>query len=239
MNVLHQVYKNIPVLIKGLLSGVIFGPLITDISLKLLNNQPVKYPTNIIVYYIIAMVFFLFCGFLISALNIIHKQNIQKWDFHTIKNSSFIAAPMMGFYRQGKGKQYPSFRNSLNNIINLLSKECGIGNNYYAGQYIKSKKEFETSDVSIRKNFRELEEKEYFILIYPENNASSSVLVETGYALAYNKKSIYFFKEGVKVPYMLEGAANARKNIKIYTYKDFDDLEMIIKNNKMKLFDFS
>ena len=124
-------------------------------------------------------------------------------------------------------------------IIELLTKECGLINNYYAGQYIKGKEEFHASDVAIKMNFTNLIDKEYFILIYPEKNASSSVLIETGFALAYNKKSIYFFKSGIELPYILKGASNAWKNVKIYEFNDMSDLKLIIKNNKREILNFA
>ena len=238
MKVFRLVFENIPIWVKWVILSIIVCPILTYLIVNLVTGQPINFDKTKILYLFILLIILLIVGFIIGSVKVIKNQTEKKSNYLPIKDSAFIAAPMMGFYTNKKGDQYKIFRENMLEIMELFYKECGINNIYYAGQFIKSKDEFHTSDVSITMNYKNLIDKEYFILIFPEKNASSSVLIEAGYALAYNKKSIYFFKAGLEIPFMLKGAANAYKNVKIYAFDNIEDLKLIIKNNKKEIFNF-
>ncbi|MCK4529647.1 MAG: hypothetical protein KAU44_00570 [Candidatus Marinimicrobia bacterium] len=239
MRIIKTIYFNIPKWIKGIIISLIILPIFTKILNALLSkNQKLDIKIEILIYFFIATIFLSLIGLIFGAINVIKKSNNKILSNYKIENSAFVAAPMKAFYRNNNGSHYGEFRKQVNNIIDIIEKECEIDNIFYAGKHIKSNNEFEASDVSIKKNFEKLIEREYFILILPENNPSGSVLIEAGYALALNKKSIFFFKKGIDPPFMLKDAPNALENVKIYYYENYDELRRIINNNRRNIFDF-
>jgi len=239
MKVLKIIIKNIPPFYKWLIPSVFIVPILAYIVIQVFSGKPIEISlTNSIVLLSIIFIMIII-GIYNGANNTIRILLKEASQFNIIKKSAFVAAPMNAFYRKNRGNEYIEFRNIVIELLELLKKECNITNFYYAGQFIKEKSEFQTPDVSIREILTHLSNKEYFILIYPEKNASSSALIEAGIAIAQKKKLICFLKSGVELPFLLKNIPSAFHNSKIYEYEEYEDLRSIIINNKWELFTFA
>jgi hypothetical protein len=156
-----------------------------------------------------------------------------------LKNSAFVAASMNAFVVAGQPERYKKSRAEVLQIIEALKKRCGMDNVFYAGEMIKDIRDFDLPGPSLKDDFQKIQEREYFILVWPERGSSASVLVEAGIALTLNKKCIYLVKKEEDLPFLLQGAQDATKNIRVVKYSDIADLLRKIENSGPKLCDFS
>lgn len=134
-------------------------------------------------------------------------------------NSLFLSAPMDAF---DNAETQVEHREVVLQIQDSLRKHCGIEYTYYAGTDIQNGEEFQSPAVALRQNFQKLCEAEKFIMIYPERLASS-ILFEAGMALGLRKDSVWFAKEGKKLPFLMRRAEGASEKgglpkIQIYYY---------------------
>ena len=140
----------------------------------------------------------------------------------------FISTPMAAFDDPAKVKEHHDL---IYKIINALEDECGVKGVFYAGLDIQSPDDFEAPDVSLKKNFIELQRSKLFILIVP-GKLSSSIYVEAGMALALRKPSVIFVRNQDDLPFLLQGAAGAggQANLpltRVYKYTDVNHLIQI------------
>jgi hypothetical protein len=156
-----------------------------------------------------------------------------------IEKGVFIAAPMNMFVASGQPENYAQSREGILKIIAQIRRCCGVKEIFYAGEFIEDVRNFELPDISLKDDFRLILEREYFVLFWPNKFASRSALIEAGIALTLNKKFICFAKNLEDLPFLLQGAQTATRNLKIIRYIDIDDLTRTIANSGDKIFDFS
>ncbi len=238
MKIVNILFTNIPSFYKWIILTIFIGPILTYFVVQNFSGNPIEISSSNSIAILSVILIIIILGIFHGMYNTICLLLKDEHILNTIDKSAFIAAPMNAFYRNNRGDKYIEFRNIVIELLELLKKECGITDFYYAGQFIKEKSEFQTPDVSIREILTHLSNKEYFILIYPEKNASSSALIETGIAIAQKKKLIIFFKSGVKLPFLLKNIPSAFHSSKMYEYENYENLKTIITNNKWELFDF-
>lgn len=140
----------------------------------------------------------------------------------------FIASPMAAY---DTNEQYQKDRQNILNIMKVFRKKFNFKSIFYAGEYIRSMKKFEYEDSSLKNNLIALKQSKRFVLVYPKA-LTSSVLVEVGWALALDKPSVYFVRDQDHLPFLLKKAGQAFGSVKIYTYKNVEDLIKSIDNNK-------
>lgn len=151
---------------------------------------------------------------------------------HTVtKRSVFISSPMNS---SRTDNEYKVLRNNILSLCDKI-KTLDFSQVIYPGEKIESKSDFDGESIAINSNFRKLKSAECLLVIYPQNIASS-VLTEIGYAIALTKKIVIFTKNKNKLPFMLR-EANMLSNIKIFQYRDFDEIEKRIVSNGYALFD--
>jgi pimeloyl-ACP methyl ester carboxylesterase len=140
----------------------------------------------------------------------------------------FLAMAMAGVDTEEK---YQSYRNEALAIEKWLREHCGFRSVFYAGQDLKTKKEFEAEDFSLSNDLTELRASKYFMLVYPEKIASS-VLFEAGLALALGKPSVYFIRDRRDLPFLMKKAeqADLPASVRIYEYENLARIEALLKN---------
>lgn len=87
---------------------------------------------------------------------------------------------------------------------------------------------------AIRKNFPRMKRADSMIIILP-HNLPSSALVESGYAIALSKNTVIFHREGV--PYILKDAGSEIQHLKVYSFKDYDEIMEKIEADGKALFE--
>ena len=177
------------------------------------------------------------------GLSLIEKRKVelpQDLNEHPklLAKTVFLSAPMHSFVAAKRPKDYMKSRDQVLKIIAALKRECEIADVFYAGETIEDINDFDLPGASLRDDFRKIQEREFFVLFWPEKFTSRSSLVEAGIAITLNKKSIYFVKNEEDLPFLLYGAPNATRNVKVLKYTSLDDLLSIIQINRSKVFDF-
>jgi len=155
-----------------------------------------------------------------------------------LAKSIFLSAPMDTFVVAGRTDDYKKSREQVLKIIAALKRECKMDNVFYAGETIDDVSKFDLPGASLKDDFRKIQERDFFILFWPEKFASRSSLVEAGIALTLNKKCIYLIRSEEDLPFLLQGAQNATRNVKVLKYTSLDDLLNTIRINREKILDF-
>lgn len=80
----------------------------------------------------------------------------------------------------------------------------------------------------------------YFVLVYPEKIVSS-VLVEAGMALGFEKPSVWFVRDKDHLPYLLKKGEGASErdgipSIKIYVIKELRHIKGLLRTHKNRIF---
>ena len=156
-----------------------------------------------------------------------------------IPDSVFFSAPMNAFLAAGRPQDYTKSREGILDVISEMKKYCGIKDVFYAGEYIKNVGDWQLSGESLKDDFHKIQEREFFLLFWPEKFASRSALVEAGIAITLNRKCVFFVKDLDDLPFLFQGVQNVTRNIKVIKYTDMDDLLNIIRTNTKKIFDFN
>lgn len=147
------------------------------------------------------------------------------------KYDTFISAPMAGFGHDARA--YQRSRADVLRLIQTLNDTGNARNAFYAGRFIKSLKEFETSDLSLETDLDALRQSRSLIFIYPAPMPTSA-LIELGVAIGLKKPVIIHVLDGVDLPYLLqhdEGATDTHGPIHIYRYANFSDILQIYRSN--------
>lgn len=149
------------------------------------------------------------------------------------KYDLYIASPMAAW---AKPDQYKSDRSNALRIAEAFRKECSFETIFYMGRNIKSMADFDAPDMGVKEDLQIVKDSKHFVLLYPEKLASS-VLVETGWALALRKPSIYFVRDRKDLPFLLRQAAQAFPNVRIYdSYTSEDEVIRLIHRHRINLF---
>jgi len=159
----------------------------------------------------------------------VDQQGIPKL---SLKHEVFLSSPMAAF---GNNEEYQHDRENVLRIMDAFKHECRFESVVYAGKEINSIDDFDAADLSVSKDFQDLLESKYFVLLYPKKIASS-VLVEAGWALALGKTSIYFVKNSDDLPFLLQKASQAFSSVKIYDKCDADGIVKLIQKHRLDLF---
>lgn len=115
-----------------------------------------------------------------------------------------------------------------------LRKNCGDVDIYAPAEKLVDPSDFDGPEKAANENFEKLKKAEVFLCIYPRPVASSA-LAELGYAIALNKKIIIFTlkRNRSRLPYFLQDGEKSFPNVKIYDYKNDEDvIRKIEKNGK-------
>ena len=145
----------------------------------------------------------------------------------------FLSAPMAAYE---SNEQYQEAREEIKKVFDAF-KNCGL-KVYWAAEEIESMDDFDTKDISVITDLKAVKSSKYFCLIYPEKLVTSS-LFEAGYALAFNKFSLYFVKQRSDLPFLMKDAASVFANVRIHSgdeWKTVDDIVKMIYHSKEKLF---
>ncbi len=134
---------------------------------------------------------------------------------------------------------YESMRALGKSVADALCQYCGVRQVFCAAETIASRDEFEEPPVALQTNLGPFQSAVSFVMIYPEKLASS-VLVEAGMALAFGMPSVYFVRNRVDLPWMLQDVAGAGLAtlgvVRIIEYRDEADLLKRIRNSNYHLF---
>ena len=142
----------------------------------------------------------------------------------------FVTAPMASVNKA----DYTSIRGLVVNAVSILKELKGVKEVYCPLLDIGTYQDFESVEVSIIKEFRQMKESSHFVFICPKR-LTSSLLIEMGYAIALNKKTYIYCRSRASLPYMLRQADRAMKHIEIQECKDeesiLERLEGLVINN--------
>jgi len=151
-----------------------------------------------------------------------HVKFFHSFDF---RYEVFIGAPMTSV----SPEVYAELRSHILEIITIL-KSLGVKHIYYAGENLENQSSFKAPDVVYKNNFEALRESKNVLFIYPKNLVStSSVLLEVGWALSLEKRSIMFIQERKNLPSMLHNKLPL--NFSIYTFSGYDKIKQLLSNN--------
>ncbi|MCL8012342.1 hypothetical protein [Streptomyces sp. AS02] len=147
----------------------------------------------------------------------------------------FLSTPMSSFPTQA---QYRSHRRDILRLQHTLQEVCGF-RVYFSGDRRPTVKDFQVSDIGLRKDGTALENSRYFLLVLP-SSLVSSVFVEAGIAIALNKPSVYFQHAEASLPFLLRnpGRPSASGPVaKVYMYAAFAEVVDCIRANGRELFE--
>lgn len=153
-----------------------------------------------------------------------------------IPDSVFLAVPMNAFNVAGRAGEYKIFRKKILSLIAMFKKECGIKKVFCAIEEVPDVEEFDLPGASLALDMDEVLAHQFFMLICLKDVGSSSILIETGMALAMGKPCIICIEQGARLPFILQDAPSAVQNVKKIEFKTLDKLKSEIKRNKSWIF---
>lgn len=142
-----------------------------------------------------------------------HARPRSSWDV-------FLSAPMAAYRTE---KKYREQHAIVEQVFTTLVKDCKL-QVYWAGEKIRSMKDFDTLDLSVDADLSALHSSTSFMLIYPER-LTSSVLFEAGYALALDKGSHYFVRDRKDLPFLMRELPGRDRRVTIHAEEDWKDYE--------------
>jgi len=164
---------------------------------------------------------------LVVAFQVKSQHEVVGAEVAKFRYDAFVSVPMAAV----NDAEYEAIRVLAKKMIACLQQDCGKKSVYYAGTNIATKAEFEPSDASALEDLDAIAASEYFIMLYP-SKVVSSVLFEAGYAMALNKKSIYFVKNAKDLPFIMRRAEQAFGSVKLYDYDEESEIVKVLKNRK-------
>lgn len=156
-----------------------------------------------------------------------------KADLRKFAYDVFLSTPMAAFSTDA---EYRGARAEFKKVFDAL-KGCGLSV-YWAAENIEKMSDFDTLDVSVLDDLKALQESARFVLIYPQQIATSA-LFEAGYALALNRFSHYFVRDRDDLPFLMRELGGSNSSVRIHTdqdWKDYDDLAAKMHKYKSKWF---
>lgn len=143
----------------------------------------------------------------------------------------FVSAPMASYETDA---EVLADHERIAPVVAFLEDQLSLAV-YWAGRNIRSKADFDAPDISATKDVDALLESKFFLLLYPAKIASS-VLFEAGIALRSCLTSIYFVKTAKHLPFLMEQASQAFKNVRIYEGEIPVDLIALLRRHGKDLF---
>lgn len=113
-------------------------------------------------------------------------------------NNIFIATPIAGFLNKNDYKMYKKL---IEEIVVEINRTNIFGNVYCEITNLDDIADYDSPAASAAKDFNNVLNSEYFILLYPQRVVSSA-LIELGYALAKGKKILIISSDKNALPYM-------------------------------------
>lgn len=113
-------------------------------------------------------------------------------------NNIFIATPIAGFLNKNDYKMYKKL---IEEIVVEINRTNIFGNVYCEITNLDDIADYDSPAASVAKDFNNVLNSEYFILLYPQRVVSSA-LIELGYALAKGKKILIISSDKNALPYM-------------------------------------
>lgn len=136
----------------------------------------------------------------------------------------FVGAPMASL----PGIDYPAFQSRVSQVAEAIEICCSdVVSTYWAGQEITGPDKFDGEQIALIRDLQQLKSSSACIFIFFES-VVSSVLVEVGYAIALNKRTVIFCKNRSVLPFLLKRADDQIANVSIYEVKGFDDIEKML-----------
>lgn len=154
------------------------------------------------------------------------EAEVREWKYDT-----FISAPMAAFGTDARA--YQRSRADVMRLIDTLHRTGSARSWFYAGEHLKSLKEFQTADLSLEDDLVALRNSKTLIFIYPAPMPTSA-LVELGVAIGLMKPVVIHVLDGVPLPYLLQhdvGRTETHESIHIYRYANFSDILRIYEAN--------
>jgi len=148
------------------------------------------------------------------------------------KHEVFLSAPMAGATSES---EYIDLREEASLVLSALKNACSFSDVYWAGDGIQTRADFDPPRIAVEEVCERIRGSTYFVLLYPKRIASS-VLVETGLALAFGKTTVAFVRKQADLPFLLRSAASAFPSVKIYECADRGALLSTIAKQRRKLF---
>lgn len=163
-----------------------------------------------------------------------------KTALHRYEFDVFIAAAMAG--HEGD-TAYQANRDVVMSLIEVLKKDCGCPEVFYAGTQMPSMDKFDPETLALQMDLTALRKSRNFILYYPEK-LPSSALYEAGWALVLGKPSLYLTGEGdptvTGLPFLLDDAAQAFRERRVRIFRCPDGVSMLneVRKYGTKLFQY-
>jgi hypothetical protein len=148
----------------------------------------------------------------------------------------YLSCPMGALQAEHR---YQEIRLQAMTVVETFEKECNF-KVFFFGREVDSRGRLDESDLPVAKVVRctnALRRSRYYALLLPAR-LSSGALAEAGFALALNKKGIYFVKSREHLPFLLRYSESAFP-IRIHQYKTIDGLVNVIKTHREQLFDLA
>jgi hypothetical protein len=117
----------------------------------------------------------------------------------------FIAAPMSGFSSE---EDYIFHREKVLAICENLEANRAISSVYFAGRRLSHASTFDDPKEAMRLDFMALKGCSLFVLYYP-SPIRSSVLVEAGIAIGFQKSCFFACRQLSDLPYLLRNTAES------------------------------
>lgn len=157
----------------------------------------------------------------ISRTDTVSFQDIFPKDVLSVEAGKvFVGAPMAGM---GGDIKYGAHRANVIDVIEAMEICCDDVNVYWAGRTIKKVDEFHGEMSALTIDLRQLKSSAVCVFIYMES-VVTSVIVEIGYAIALNKRTIIFCRSKSDLPYMLRHSNDQISNLSIHECRDFADV---------------
>jgi hypothetical protein len=171
-----------------------------------------------------------------------------------IERDLFVSTPMSSV----SDEDYIRIRDMAVNIINLLKPDPGSAgasyfNSYYAASTYGSRSDFDLKTAAVEQDLDALCASQNYMLIL-DRDVKTSTYFEAGIALAYarmqadrdkaygiaddsvfRRRSTYFVREGVKLPFMMEEVDRKYSSVKIWSYENEAQLLSLVQKYLAKL----
>ncbi|WP_321402360.1 hypothetical protein [Maridesulfovibrio sp.] len=178
----------------------------------------------------------------LSSLSVIIPILAVSWAFvrssHNIKSTSdskspvlarkvriFITSPMSTYKSD---KEYRQIRLDLMSVVNLLRRCEFVDDVFFFNERFESLESFENADLNVPEYFHKINQCDYFVLIVADRQFSS-IHFESGFALAKEKKAIYFVHDSDCLPFLTKLAVFAYPHtIRSYEFSSFNEIGKIL-----------
>lgn len=169
-------------------------------------------------------------GIKIGSANTVAKS--KKEENKIYKYDAFFSSPMLGYKSDEK---YMNEQDKVLQLIDSLKSYCQLKDIFYIGSKVKSAEGQGLPDVAVQESFKALESSRYYIGMFPEKVVTGA-FIEAGFAIAHNISSVIFVHDIDDLPSLLKKSPSIFPFIKIYVYKDMDDLLSQIREYGLKIF---